>query len=313
MAIRRQRTLSVNLNDVDRAKLDGVIIVDKPRAWTSHDVVNKMRRFAGTRKVGHLGTLDPSATGVLPLVIGRATRLAQFYTRNDKIYEGIIHFGYSTDSYDADGQPTSPEAAVTFDQETVDRALDRSRGEFAQKPPPVSAKKIGGTPAYELVRKQQPVDLKAVTVNVYELEILRFEGCEALVRVHCSAGTYLRSIAHDAGQVLGCGAYLKDLRRLASGDFNIDAARTLEQIAILSAEGRLAEALLPAAEMLPEFPAEMVDAITAGQIRNGRDFRVSPFRTHTGTRFVKALNAEGDLIAIGEARLPHLYHPVLVL
>jgi tRNA pseudouridine55 synthase len=293
--------------------LDGVIIVDKPRGWTSHDVVNKMRRFAGTRKVGHLGTLDPSATGVLPLVIGRATRLAQFYTRNDKIYEGVIHFGHSTDSYDADGEATSPEVAVTLDRAAVDAALDRSRGEFEQMPPPVSAKKIGGRPAYELARKQQPVDLKTVPVNIYELRILKMEGCEAAVRVHCSAGTYLRSIAHDAGQALGCGAYLKDLRRLASGDFKIESARTLEQLAVLVEEGRLAEALVRASELLPEFPGEMVDAVTAGQIRNGRDFRVSPFRPLTGTRFVKALNSEGDLIAIGEARLPHLYHPVLVL
>jgi tRNA pseudouridine55 synthase len=272
-----------------------------------------MRRLAGTRKVGHLGTLDPSATGVLPLVIGRATRLAQFYNRNEKIYEGIIHFGHSTDSYDADGEPTSPDVAVEFDRAMIDGALDRSRGEFAQMPPAVSAKKIGGTPAYELARKQQPVDLKAVTVNVYELEVLKIEGCEATVRVHCSAGTYLRSIAHDAGQVLGCGAYLKNLRRIASGDFKIENARTLEQLAVLSEEGRMAEALVPAAELLPDFPSEMVDAITAGQIRNGRDFRVSPFHSPAGTRFVKALNSEGDLIAIGEAKLPHLYHPVLVL
>lgn len=308
MPIRRRRAGSVNLNDVD-----GVIIVDKPRGWTSHDVVNKMRRFAGTRKVGHLGTLDPSATGVLPLVIGRATRLAQFYTRNDKIYEGVIHFGNSTDSYDADGEPTSPEVAITVDRAMVEAALERNRGEFEQMPPQVSAKKIGGRPAYESARKHQAVDLKAVAVNVYQLEILHLEGCEAAVRVHCSAGTYLRSIAHDAGQLLGCGAYLKDLRRIASGDFRIESARTLEQLAALSEDGRLAEALVPASQMLPEFPAEMVDAITAGQIRNGRDFRVSPFRPQTGTRFVKALNSEGDLIAIGEARLPHLYHPVLVL
>ena len=290
-----------------------MFVVDKPRWWTSHDVVNKMRRFAGTRRVGHLGTLDPSATGVLPLVIGKATRLAQFYTRNDKVYEGVIHFGYATDSYDADGQPASPEVAVTLNRAMVDAALEGSRGEFEQMPPPVSAKKIGGKQAYELARKNQPVDLKAVPVNVYELEVLHIEGCEAAVRVHCSAGTYLRSIAHDAGQVLGCGAYLKDLRRIVSGDFKIESARTLDELGVLAQEGRLEEALVPASQLLPEFPAEMVDAITAGQIRNGRDFRVSPFRPLAGTRFVKALNAEGDLIAIGEARLPHLYHPVLVL
>ncbi len=293
--------------------MDGVIVVDKPQGWTSHDVVAKMRRLAGTRKIGHLGTLDPAATGVLPLVIGRATRLAQFYTRNDKIYEGVIHFGFSTDSYDGDGEPASPEIAVTLEREALEKALDGSRGEFAQTPPAVSAKKIGGKPAYELARKQQPVDLKPVPVHVYELTILSIEGADVSVRVHCSAGTYLRSIAHDAGKALGCGAHLKSLRRIASGHFTIDGARTLEQLAALAEEGRLGEALVPAAELLPEFPAEMVDAITAGQIRNGRDFRVSPFRPGPGSRFVKALNSQGDLIAIGEARLPHLYHPVLVL
>jgi len=290
-----------------------LIIVDKPRGWTSHDVVNKMRRLAGTRKVGHLGTLDPSATGVLPLVIGRATRLAQFYTRNDKVYEGVIRFGHSTDSYDSDGEPTSPDVAVKLDRVELDAILNRSRGEFAQMPPPISAKKIGGKAAYELARKNQPAALKPVTVNVYELAILSIDGCEASVRVHCSAGTYLRSIAHNAGQALGCGAYLTGLRRTASGDFKIESAHTLEQLATLSEQGRLAEALVPSGQLLPEFPAEIVDAVTAGQIRNGRDFRVSPFRQPVGSRFVKALNSEGALIAIGEARLPHLYHPVLVL
>jgi tRNA pseudouridine55 synthase len=289
------------------------MIVDKPRDWTSHDVVNKMRRFAGTRRVGHLGTLDPSATGVLPLVIGRATRLAQFYTRNDKIYEGTIHFGQSTDSYDAEGEPTSPEVAVTLEHDSLDALLESFRGELMQTPPPVSAKKIGGRPAYELVRKNRPVELKPVAVNIYELTTLHIEGCEARVRVHCSSGTYLRSIAHDAGQKMGCGAYLKDLRRIASGDFKIEQARTLAEFETLSAEGRMPEALVPAAELLPEFPTEKVDAITAGQIRNGRDFRVSPFHAPKGSRFVKALNAQGELIAIGEAKLPHVYHPVLVL
>ena len=290
-----------------------MIVVDKPREWTSHDVVNKMRRIAGTRKIGHLGTLDPGATGVLPLVIGRATRLAQFYTRNDKVYEGTIHFGYSTDSYDGDGERTSPETVVTLDRSALDAALDASRGEFLQMPPPVSAKKIGGRPAYELARKNLPVELKPVGVNVFSLEILRVEGCEADVRVHCSAGTYLRSIAHEAGKALGCGAFLKSLRRTASGHFKIDAARTLDELAALATEERVAEALIPASELLPEFPAETVDSITAGQIRNGRDFRVSPFRAGVGARFVKAVSTHGELIAIGEARLPHLYHPVLVL
>jgi tRNA pseudouridine55 synthase len=293
--------------------VDGAVVVDKPAGWTSHDVVNKVRRFAGTKKVGHLGTLDPAATGVLPLVIGRATRLAQFYTRNDKIYEGVIHFGYSTDSYDADGVPTSPEQDIVLDREQLEAALQKFRGPFAQVPPPVSAKKIAGRPAYEMARKNQPVELKPADVEVYSLDVLRMEGCEAAVRVHCSAGTYLRSIAHDAGQALGCGAFLKSLRRIASGDFKIEAARTLEQLAALAEAGRFEEAVIPAAQLLPDFPAEVVDALTAGQIRNGRDFRISPFHVRPGGRFVKAVNSDGQLVAIGEARMPHLYHPVLVL
>ena len=293
--------------------MDGVIVVDKPREWTSHDVVNKMRRLAGTKKVGHLGTLDPGATGVLPLVIGRATRLAQFYARNDKVYEGVIHFGFSTGSYDADGEPLSPERPVTLTREQVETALDPFRGRFLQTPPPVSAKKIAGRPAYELARKQQPVDLKPVEVEVYGLDIVRVEGCEAAVRVHCSAGTYLRSIAHEAGKTLGCGAFLKSLRRTASGDFKIESARTLEELAALAEAGALNQALIPSSQLLPQFPAELVDAITVGQIRNGRDFRVSPFLPAKGARFVKAVTAQGDLVAIGEARLPHVYHPVLVL
>ena len=293
--------------------MDGVIVVDKPRDWTSHDVVNKVRRFAGTRKVGHLGTLDPSATGVLPLVIGRATRLAQFYTRNDKVYEGTIRFGFATASYDADGEATSPEVAVTLDRAELDRVLDRFRGEFAQVPPQVSAKKIAGRPAYESARKNQTVELKPVNVQVFALDILRVEGAEADVRVHCSAGTYLRSIAHEAGEALGCGAHLKSLRRLASGDFKIESAKTLENLAALAAEDRVAEALIPAHQLLPDFPLELVDALTAGQIRNGRDFRVSPFHARKGARYVKAVTPQGELVAIGEARLPHLYHPVLVL
>jgi tRNA pseudouridine55 synthase len=287
--------------------------VDKPREWTSHDVVNKMRRFAGTRKVGHLGTLDPGATGVLPLVIGRATRLAQFYTRNDKIYEGVIHFGYSTDTYDGDGQRVSEEVDVTLDRGVLESALDRFRGEITQTPPAVSAKKIAGVPAYALARKHQPVELEPVQVQVYSLDLLSVDGNEAAVRVHCSAGTYLRSIAHDAGQILGCGAFLKSLRRTVSGDFKIESARTLEQLAELAEAGRVTEALIPAAQLLPEFPVETVDSITASQIRNGRDFRTSPFHPRQGARYVKAVSAHGDLVAIGEARLPHLYHPVLVL
>jgi tRNA pseudouridine55 synthase len=293
--------------------VDGLITVDKPQGWTSHDVVNKLRRIAGTKKVGHLGTLDPMATGVLPLVIGRATRLAQFFTRNEKVYEGTIRFGFSTDSYDADGTPSGDPQPVNFDEAGLQLWLDRFRGDLEQTPPPISAKKIGGKKAYELTRANIAVELKPVSVTVFELALLSFDGLDAKVRIHSTAGTYVRSIAHDLGQIAGCGAHLSALRRTASGDFKIESARTLDELAALSIEGRLSEALVPAAKLLPDFPAEMVDAITAGRIRQGRDFHVSPFRGSPGARFVKAISHEGTLVAIGEAKLPNIYHPVLVL
>lgn len=293
--------------------MDGIIVVDKPQGWTSHDAVGKMRRLANTRKVGHLGTLDPMATGVLPLVIGRATRLAQFYVRSDKVYDARVRFGYSTDTYDADGTATSALVDPVLDSETLERKLEPFRGEFLLRPPAVSAKKIQGVPAYRLARQQIEIEMKPVPVEVFELKLVEIEGPEARLWAHCSAGTYMRSIAHELGQAMGCGAHLSALRRERSGDFAIDQARTIPMLEALAAEGRLAEALIPSSSLLPAFPAVIVDPATAGSVRHGRDFAVSPFRVELGTRYVKAVSAEGDLLAIGEARLPHIYHPVVVL
>jgi len=293
--------------------MDGIIVADKPAGWTSHDAVNKLRRIANTRKAGHLGTLDPMATGVLPLVIGRATRLAQFYTHSDKVYDARVRFGFSTDTYDAEGTATSEPCEPALNDEELERHLDAFRGEFLLRPPPVSAKKIRGVPAYKLVRKKIDVELKPVPVQVHELKLAGIEGAEVHLVAHCSAGTYLRSIAHELGQATRCGAHLSALRRLRSGDFTIEQARTIRELEALAAEGRLEEALIPASDLLPEFPAVVVDPATAGQVRQGRDFHVSPFRVGQGTRYVKALSGDGDLLAIGEAKLPNIYHPVVVL
>lgn len=293
--------------------MDGVIVVDKEEGWTSHDVVSKMRRIASTKKIGHLGTLDPIATGVLPLVIGRATRLAQFYTRSDKIYEALIRFGFATDTYDRGGSPTSPETEPQVGAEELERLLDSFRGEILQAPPPVSAKKVDGVRAYALARRQMPVDLPPARVRIHELTLLEVRGSEARLRAHCSGGTYMRSIAHDLGQALGCGAHLRELRRIASAEFTLQQARTIPQLQQLAAENRLGEALIAAAGMLPEFPIVYVEPLTAGQIRQGRNFPVSPFRVQQGTRYVKAVSGDGELIAIGEAVLPNLYHPAVVL
>ncbi len=292
---------------------DGIIVVDKPAGWTSHDVVGKLRRLANTRKTGHLGTLDPMATGVLPLVMGRATRLAQFYTQSDKVYDARVRFGYSTDTYDAEGTATSTPCEPALEAEDLEHHLEAFRGEFLLRPPPVSAKKIHGVPAYKLARQNVEVELRPVPVHVHELKLVEINGAEAHLIAHCSAGTYLRSIAHELGQAMRCGAHLSGLRRLRSGDFSIEQARTIPQLEALAAEDRLAESLIPAGSLLPEFPAVVVDPATAGQVRQGRDFHVSPFRVAQGTRYVKALSGAGDLLAIGEAKLPNIYHPVVVL
>jgi tRNA pseudouridine55 synthase len=290
--------------------MDGVIVVDKPTEWTSHDVVGKMRRLAQTKRVGHLGTLDPMATGVLPLVLNRATRLAQFFTKADKVYEATIRFGFATNSYDADGEATTEAVAVHLDAATLERALDAFRGDIVQMPPAVSAKKINGVPAYKLARQNKPVELKAVPVTIHDLELLACGADTARVRVHCSTGTYIRSLAHDLGVALGCGAHLSALRRTRAGMFTLDHARTLEQLADPAV---LAAALIPSNALLPEFPTERVDPVTAGFIRQGRDFRVNPFRVQQGAPYVRAVDGAGELVAIGEIKLPNLYHPFLVL
>ncbi len=293
--------------------MNGVLIVDKAEGWTSHDVVGKVRRIAQTRKIGHLGTLDPIATGVLPLVIGRATRLAQFYVRSDKIYEAMVRFGWSTDTYDRAGEATSPKVEANVDPAELERVLDRFRGQFLQTPPPVSAKKVEGRRAYELARQAIAVELEPVPVHVYELIVTAVEGPIVHLRAHCSGGTYLRSIAHDLGQAMGCGAHLEQLRRTASGEFEIGQARTIAQLESLAAEERLWDALVPAAELLPGFPSVFVDDSTAAQIRNGRNFPASPFRSQPASRLVKAITAHSELVAIGEAVLPNVYHPIVVL
>jgi tRNA pseudouridine55 synthase len=272
-----------------------------------------MRRIANTKKIGHLGTLDPIATGVLPLVIGRATRLAQFYTHSDKVYEGVIRFGWSTNTYDRAGEPTSDRIECTVDTADLEAALEAFRGEILQTPPQVSAKKVDGRRAYALARQAIAVALEPVAVQIYELVVLDVAGATARLRVHCSGGTYMRSIAHDLGRALGCGAHLQDLRRLASGEFELEQARTISQLESLAADEGLIGALVPASKMLPGLPAVIVDDLTATQIRNGRNFPASPFRAQPASRRVKALTREGELVAIGEAVLPNLYHPIVVM
>lgn len=292
--------------------MNGLVLIDKPKGLTSHDVVNRWRKLAATRRVGHLGTLDPMATGLLVLVSGNTTRLAQFFERHEKTYEAEIRFGFVSNTYDAEGEIQATNAPAPSADQIAD-ALNQFRGGYLQVPPPVSAKKIAGVPAYKLARQNRPVELPPVPVEMRQLEIRSLSAESLLLSVTCSAGAYIRSLAHDLGNALGCGAILSSLRRTASGSFQITEAHTLEELNELAERNNLSEAIIPPMRILPEFPVVYMDAPAEAQIRLGREFRTSPFVVKPGTPHVKALSHSGQLISIGELKFPNVYHPMMVL
>jgi tRNA pseudouridine55 synthase len=240
---------------------DGVLVVDKPEGPTSHDVVTLTRRVLGVSRIGHTGTLDPLATGVLPLVIGRATRLAQFLTASDKTYEATIAFGRTTDTYDVRGREVSATAQRPT-REQLETALPAFRGTFEQTPPAFSAKNIDGERSYEIARKAvrgggpsgPAIRPKAVTVTAHRVEVRSFDGDTAVLGMTVTAGFYVRSLAHDLGEALGCGAVLVALRRTRSGEFGLESAVPLETVLKASRE-ELAARILPMAGLLPGLPA----------------------------------------------------------
>ena len=238
-----------------KSPVNGILILDKPAGMTSHDVVNRVRRILQQRAVGHLGTLDPLATGVLPLVTGNMTRLAQFYTASEKTYEGVIRFGFATDTYDSDGEPQGPPQIVEVSLEQLQELAARFRGVIEQMPPPFSAKKIHGVPAYKLARKHKDVPLKPVQVEIKEFEILTAEGGRASFRARVASGTYMRSVAHEMGQEMGCGAHLESLRRTAVAEFELTDARTLEELKAAAERGQSEEMFVHPRKLLPQFPA----------------------------------------------------------
>ena len=287
--------------------MNGVLIIDKPAGITSHDVIARARRILKQRSIGHLGTLDPMATGVLPLVIGNFTRLAQFYLASEKTYEGTIRFGFATDTYDADGEAVGPVQAVVIRKEEVEEAAARFRGVISQVPPPFSAKKIQGVPAYKLARKQKEVVLKAVEVEVKELELLEVEGERVRFRARVASGTYMRSVAHDMGKALGCGAHLESLRRTAVAEFRIEEAYTLEKVAEMGS--RAAECCVHPRKVLPEIPAVTTDEMTAVRIRSGRTVNLPEM---SRSRYVKVFAGQTELIAIATRVAGTLFHPKIV-
>lgn len=289
--------------------MNAAFVIDKPAGLTSHDVVNRVRRILGQKSVGHLGTLDPSATGVLPLVTGSWTRLAQFYAHSEKAYEGVIRFGFSTDTYDADGEPTSTAHDPCLNHEALEAAAGEFRGIIQQLPPPFSAKKIAGVPAYKLARKKLAVELKPVEVEIHEFEWLHVEGSCAGFRARVSGGTYLRSIAHDLGQRLGCGAHLQSLRRIAVAEFDIKDAHTLEELSQAAEQGSVDDLAVHPRLLLPQFPCVTASDEATALIRHGRAANLPEM---SKARLVKIFCGQRDLIAIGSRIAGTLFHPQIV-
>lgn len=290
--------------------MNAVLVIDKPSALTSHDVVNRVRRILNERAVGHLGTLDPAATGVLPLVIGRLTRLAQFYLASEKTYEGVIRFGFATDTYDADGDPTTPKSAVTLSIDDVRQAAECFRGEIEQMPPSFSAKKIHGVPAYKLARKNQDVPLKPVRVEVKEFEILKVAGERAEFRARVASGTYMRSIAHAMGERFGCGAHLESLRRTSLAEFELADAHSLEELECAAKEGLAGEFFIHPRKLLPFLPCVTANEEAVSRIRNGQAVNLPEV---SKARQVKVFQGQADLIAIATRIAGTLFHPKIVL
>ncbi len=290
--------------------MNGVLVIDKPPGLTSHDVVNHVRRLAGQRSVGHLGTLDPLATGVLPLVLGNLTRLAQFYTSSEKGYEGVIRFGFATDTYDAEGDPTGPAQPVSLSLTQVRGVAAGFRGVIEQMPPPFSAKKIHGVPAYKLARKHQDVPLKRVRVEVKEFEIIGVEGERATFRARVASGTYMRSVAHDMGQLIECGAHLESLRRTSVAEFELSDAHTLEVVEAAIERFPVEELFVHPRKLLPHLPAVTATEEDLAKIRNGRAVNLPEL---SRARQIKVFAGQRELVAIATRVAGSLFHPTIVL
>jgi len=282
--------------------MNGVLVIDKPQVLTSHDVVAAARRTLGETKIGHTGTLDPLATGVLPLAIGRATRLVRFFAASDKDYEATIRFGFATDTYDIGGREISRTDALPAPEHLV-RALQALTGEYLQPPPAFSAKKVGGRRAYELARNEHAVALAPAAVRVARADLVSFSGGRAHVVLTCSAGFYVRSFAQTLGELTGTGACLEALRRTRSGEFCLD---------------NVASALIPLSALLHHLPAIAVSSRGLERVAHGRGLEPGDYErwpaASPSAEWVRLLNLRGELIGMGTpGREPGSLHPAIVL
>ena len=286
--------------------IHGALVIDKPAQITSHDAVVAVRRLLGEKRIGHLGTLDPFATGVLVLLIGQATRLARFYREREKTYRGIIRFGYATDTMDRTGRPVSADTNPVLDQDAVRRSFSDFIGSYEQRPPIFSAKKVSGVPAHRLARKGKTVDLARVPVHIHRLDLLWLEGPRAGFEARVSSGTYIRSLVNDLGERLGIGAHVEELRRTSVGEFGEQQSISLAQL-----EERLragASAIITMEELLAEFPAVALNDSEAARVAHGNDIDLQ-----SESDRVRLLNPAAQLIGIAERVAGSQFHPVVVV
>jgi tRNA pseudouridine55 synthase len=312
------------------APFDGALVIHKPEGKTSHDVVDAVRHLAGFRQIGHLGTLDPLATGVLVLLLGRATRLVRFYAGRRKRYTAAFRFGFATDTYDSDGEAQGPDTSPSLDAAFLERLAAERVGRFQQVPPAFSAKKIHGRPAYELARRKEAVELKPVDIELYEYRLTSVEGSLARFVIECSSGTYIRSLAHEMGEKLGCGAHLAKIERTAVGEFSIEQAIPLEELAEAARAGKLADRVIPLEHLLPNFPRVNVLPVIERRVRHGTKFNISISQITMGrsetvpgaiaeldsgppeSPRLRVFSQQNKLIAIAQAVVPRTYQPIVV-
>jgi tRNA pseudouridine55 synthase len=277
--------------------ISGVLVVDKPVGMTSHDVVQIVRTGTGLRRAGHTGTLDPRASGVLVILVGPAVRLSEFVSASDKRYQAIIRLGSTTDTFDADGKLSESGQPVNVTEEQFEKALATFVGESEQIPPPYSAVKVQGRKAYELARNGEKVELAPRKITVHHLEVLEWAPPEAVIDVHCSSGTYVRSLANDLGVALGCGAHLVGLRRTKSGRFSLREAAPLRKLQEAFQAGDWYQYLIPAAEALTEWPAIELGPDDVENVRHGHRVKAAD---DAQPGMVRGISTQGELVALME-------------
>jgi tRNA pseudouridine55 synthase len=290
--------------------ISGFLIIDKPAGATSFSMVSLVRRLTGSRRVGHAGTLDPLATGVLPIAVGQATRLIEYLDDAAKTYEARVRFGVTTDTYDAEGMVVAERDAARLTAAAVEHALAEFVGELEQRPPAYSAIKLAGKPLYRYAREGVAIEAAARTIRIESIELRSFEAGEAELAVRCGKGTYIRSLAHDLGERLGCGAHLTGLRRTSSGGFRTEDAHSPDELVAAAAGDRLVDLLLAPDRAVERRPAAILGADRARELRLGRDVALDSF---LHAEMCRAYSTEGEFLGVLRSSGRGAWHPHKVL